>query len=85
MDLIKLGKKGQLSLPQEILRRVGLTSETPLLVETTADGAIVLRPAGVYPIEVYSDARIEAFLEEDTLPPALARRAKAATRGRGKG
>lgn len=69
MQLVKLGKKGQLSLPKAILQRVGISGEAPLLVETTSDGAIVLRPAGVYPIEMYSDERIAAFLEEDKMTP----------------
>jgi hypothetical protein len=38
-----------------------------LLVETTDDGAVVLRPAGVYPIELYSDARIAEFEKADRL------------------
>ncbi|NEP53707.1 MAG: AbrB/MazE/SpoVT family DNA-binding domain-containing protein, partial [Moorea sp. SIO3C2] len=50
MEVIKLGKKGQLSIPKAILKRLGLEGETMLLVETTADGGILLRPAGVYPI-----------------------------------
>ncbi len=70
MQLIKLGKKGQVSLPKAILQRAGISGETPLLVEATDDGAIVLRPAGVYPIEIYSDERIASFLEEDKMTSA---------------
>jgi len=36
-------------------------------VELSPEGAIVLRPAGVYPVEIYSQARIQEFLEEDQL------------------
>jgi hypothetical protein len=39
---------------------------TPQIVR---DGSIVLRPAGVYPIEIYSDARVSEFLDEDHLTP----------------
>jgi bifunctional DNA-binding transcriptional regulator/antitoxin component of YhaV-PrlF toxin-antitoxin module len=69
MQLIKLGKKGQLSLPKAILQRAGINGETPLLVDTTDDGTIVLRQVGVYPIEIYSDERIASFLEEDRMTP----------------
>jgi AbrB family looped-hinge helix DNA binding protein len=69
MQLVKLGKKGQVSLPKAILQQVGITGETPLLVDATDDGAIVLRRAGVYPIEIYSDERITSFLAEDTMTP----------------
>ena len=69
MQLVKLGKKGQVSLPKAILQKAGISGETPLLVDTTDDGAIVLRQVGVYPIEIYSDERIAAFLEEDKMTP----------------
>ena len=69
MQLIKLGKKGQLSLPKAILQQVGISGETPLLVDATDDGAIVLRQVGVYPIEIYSDERIASFMEEDRMTP----------------
>ncbi len=72
MQLVKLGKKGQVSLPKTILRQVGICGETSLLVDITDDGAIVLRQAGVYPIEIYSDERIASFLKEDMMPPEQA-------------
>ena len=61
MDIIKLGKKGQLSLPAAVLRKLGLQGAATLLVEATDDGAVLLRPAAVYPIELYTDARIKEF------------------------
>ncbi len=69
MQLVKLGKKGQVSLPKALLQRAGISGEMPLLVDATDDGAIILRQAGVYPIEIYSDERIAAFLEEDRITP----------------
>ncbi len=71
MELVKLGKKGQLTIPRAILRSVGVADESPLLVETTVDGAIVLRPAAVYPVEMYSDDRIAAFERETVVPADL--------------
>jgi bifunctional DNA-binding transcriptional regulator/antitoxin component of YhaV-PrlF toxin-antitoxin module len=67
MDLVKLGRKGQLSIPRSVLKRVGIEKETPMLVDITPDGAIILRQAAVYPIEMYSDERINEFLEADIL------------------
>jgi AbrB family looped-hinge helix DNA binding protein len=63
MEFVKLGKKGQLSLPAGVLRRLGLQGSATLLVEETEDGALVLRPAAVVPVEVYSDARVREFEE----------------------
>ena len=67
MNVVKLGKKGQVSLPAAVLRKLGLQGAATLLVETTDDGAVVLRPAGVYPIELYTDARIAEFDQANRL------------------
>jgi AbrB family looped-hinge helix DNA binding protein len=67
MDVIRLGKKGQLSLPAAVLRKMGIQGAGTLLIEATDDGAVVLRPAGVYPIEMYTDARIAEFEEANRL------------------
>jgi len=71
MELVKLGKKGQLTIPKSILRAAGITDETPMLVESTGDGAIVLRQAGVYPLELYSEERIREFEKLNTIPGPL--------------
>ncbi len=67
MDTVKLGKKGQLSLPASVLRKLGLQGAATLIVEATDDGAVILRPAAVYPIELYTDARIKEFEEANRL------------------
>ena len=74
MEVIKLGKKGQVSLPSAILRKLGLEGAATLLVDTTDDGAVILRPAAVYPIELYSDARVAEFERENAIPEKLASR-----------
>ena len=61
MELAKLGKKGQVTIPRPVLKRLGLEGEVPLTVETTTDGAIVLRQAVLVPIEIYSNERIKEF------------------------
>ena len=67
MEAIKLGKKGQVSIPKGILKRLGLEGDVTLLVDTTPEGAIVMRPAAVYPIEIYSDKRIHEFDTADRM------------------
>jgi bifunctional DNA-binding transcriptional regulator/antitoxin component of YhaV-PrlF toxin-antitoxin module len=71
MELVKLGKKGQLTLPKAVLKRSGISADAPLLVETSGDGSIVLRQAAVYPVEIYTDARIGEFERNNRVPPAL--------------
>ena len=67
MQVVKVGSKGQLSIPKSILERLGIRKETPMLVELGADGAIILRPAGVYPLEIYSEERLREFEQSDRL------------------
>jgi AbrB family looped-hinge helix DNA binding protein len=74
MDVVKLGKKGQISIPKKIIDQLGIEGESLLIVETTKDGALILRPAGVYPIEIYSDERLKAFAAADVMSPELAER-----------
>ncbi len=71
MELVKLGKKGQLTIPKNVLRKIGIREEAPLLVSTTENGGILLRPAGVYPIEIYTDERIKEFEEANAVPESL--------------
>ncbi|OGA11975.1 MAG: sporulation protein SpoVT [Betaproteobacteria bacterium RIFCSPHIGHO2_12_FULL_69_13] len=82
MDVVKLGKKGQVSLPAAVLRKLGLEGRATLLVEATEDGAVILRPAGVYPIELYSAARVKEFEQSNRLAPADAKRVQKALRRR---
>jgi len=49
------------------MQPVKLGEKGQILADVTDDGAIVLRQAGVYPIEIYSDDRIASFLEEDRM------------------
>ena len=68
MELVKLGKKGQVSIPQALLRDLGLEGENWLIAEAGENGAIVLRPAAVHPIKLYSDERIKEFDAEGEDP-----------------
>lgn len=68
MTVVKMGKNGQVSIPRSILDRLGVEGEQMMLVDATEDGSIVLRPTGMYPVEIYSDERISEFLAEDDLP-----------------
>jgi AbrB family looped-hinge helix DNA binding protein len=69
MELVKLGKKGQITIPKSVLRKTGIREDTSLMVEVDAGGAIVLRQVAVYPIEVYTEERVREFLDESRLSP----------------
>ena len=72
MDTVTLGSKGQVSIPHPALQRLGLAGGELLLVETTAAGAVVPRPAAVHPVEIYSDERASGWLAEDEMPAKVA-------------
>lgn len=64
MDVVKLGRKGRVTIPASILRKLGLEGGAHLAVAPTPDGAIRLLP-----IELYTDERIAEFLKEDRMMP----------------
>lgn len=65
MDLVRLSKKGQLSIPRAILRKLNIQDETPMLIDVTPDGVIQLRQVAIMPIEIYSDGRVAEFDREN--------------------
>jgi len=76
METVKIGKKGQLTIPRRILEESGLPTESQVIVESEADGSIRLRPAAIYPIEIYSDERIAEFERENQIPETLTDRVR---------
>ena len=78
MDAIRLGKKGQLSLPAAVLRKMGIQGAATLLIETTDDGAVILRPAAVYPVEIYTEARMKEFEDANRVTKSEAARVRKA-------
>ena len=78
MQTVKIGKKGQVTIPRRILEQAGLSIESQVIVESEADGSVRLRPAAVYPIEIYSDERIAEFERDNELPGTLKDRARRA-------
>ena len=80
MQLIKVGNKGQVSIPKSVLDQLGIRKETPMLVEVTPEGAILLRQAGVYPLEIYTEDRIREFQQADRLTAQERKRLKALKR-----
>ena len=82
MDIVKCGKKGQITIPRALLKRLGIVENTPMLIDVTTDGAIVLRQAAVLPVEIYSDARIAEFEREGTVSDIDAAAASALLKAR---
>ena len=82
MELRKIGKKGQLTIPRSVLRAAGMAEDAHVSIEATSDGAIVMRPVTVYLVETYSNVRVREFEQADTLPAAMERRVQAYLKGK---
>jgi AbrB family looped-hinge helix DNA binding protein len=60
-----LTERGTLTLPSTVRKSLGLKGKQQLIVETTEQGEILLRPAALVPIEMYSEDRIKEFASDD--------------------
>lgn len=61
---IIVSDRGQITLPQEIRKKLGIQAGTALVAEEES-GKVILRPAAVTPVEIYSDEEIQGWLGED--------------------
>jgi bifunctional DNA-binding transcriptional regulator/antitoxin component of YhaV-PrlF toxin-antitoxin module len=60
-ETIKVGKRGTVVLPAKLLRRSGIEEGTIVVAEESPYG-ILIRPAAVVPIEIYTSERKAEFL-----------------------
>ena len=67
-QLTQISARGQLTLPAGVRRALGLSAGDPLIV-TIEDGRIVLSPAVVTPIELYTDERVTEFHAAASMTP----------------
>jgi len=61
---IIVSDRGQVTLPQEIRKRLGIKAGTALVAEEEG-GKVVLRLAAVTPVEIYTDEEIQGWLVAD--------------------
>ncbi len=60
-------ERGTLTLPASMRKALGVKGKQHFLADMEEDGSIRLRPADLYPIEIYTDERIAEFDEQDRL------------------
>ena len=73
--LAQISARGQVTLPAEVRSALGLSAGDPLVV-TIEDGRIVLAPAVVTPVELYTDDRVAEFDEASSMTPEEIERAR---------
>lgn len=59
-NISQVSPRGQVTLPASVRKALGLKPGDILLVEVE-EGRVVLEPARVLPLEVYTEERIEEF------------------------
>lgn len=78
----RVGKRGAVELPANMRRRFGIDEGSTVLMEPTEEG-ILIRPAVVLPIEMYTAARKAEFLLNNAVGLEDYRRAVAEVRNLG--
>ncbi|MEM1212721.1 MAG: AbrB/MazE/SpoVT family DNA-binding domain-containing protein [Planctomycetota bacterium] len=61
---VQIDANGGITIPESLRERLGLRAGDVLVIEE-ANGCLVLRPSGGGEIEMYTDQRIEEFLDEE--------------------
>jgi AbrB family looped-hinge helix DNA binding protein len=72
----KVGRRGTVVLPAKLRRRLGIEEGSFVIAEEREDG-ILIRPATVLPIEVYTPQRRAEFLLNNAIGAEDYRRARA--------
>lgn len=65
---VRVGKRGAVVIPASLRRTYGLREGSMLVAEATEAG-ILLRPAAVIPVEVYTPERKAEFLLNSAVTP----------------
>ena len=64
-----VSNRGQLTLPANLRKRFGIKDGGPIILEER-DNELVLKPAMVLEVEMYTDAQVSAWDETDRLEDA---------------
>lgn len=66
-----LTKRGVITIPAKFREAFGLNADDELILESVEEG-LLIRPSMSVPLEIYSEARIAEFAEdEEALAPLL--------------
>lgn len=67
-ETLRVGKRGVVVIPASLRRAFRLNEGSVLVAEARAEG-ILLRPAAVFPVEIYSPERKAEFLLNSAVTP----------------
>lgn len=81
MTTLPLSKRGSLTLPPELRRKLGLDKlESPMVLVEERDGGLFLQPAVALPVRDIPRAQMQAWLARDRADLSSFRRAGKSTR-----
>ena len=62
--IISINEQGAIALPQDLIEKYGLKAGGQIVIEESEAGSI-LRPNAKFPVEIYSDERVEEFRQQN--------------------
>ena len=62
--VVSINKKGTITLPQDLIKKYGLQVGEQIVIEESEAG-LILRPSAKFPVEIYSDERVEEFRQQN--------------------
>ncbi|TAN39640.1 MAG: AbrB/MazE/SpoVT family DNA-binding domain-containing protein [Nitrospirae bacterium] len=67
-ETLMVSSRGQITLPAAIRKRTGIREGSAVIIEDR-DGELVLKPAAVFEIEMYTDKQIADWKAADRMSP----------------
>ena len=64
--IISINEQGAIALPQDLIEKYDLEAGGQIIVEESEAG-LILRPGVKFPVEIYSDERVEEFRQENEI------------------
>ncbi len=65
-ETLKVSSRGQITLPASIRKRVGIQGGSTVVIEDRGN-EVVLKPAAIFEIEIYSDKQIAEWEAADRM------------------
>ena len=62
--IISIDEQGAIALPQDLIEKYGLEVGGQIVIEESEAG-LILRPNAAFPVEIYSDERVEEFCQQN--------------------
>jgi bifunctional DNA-binding transcriptional regulator/antitoxin component of YhaV-PrlF toxin-antitoxin module len=62
--IVSINERGSLTLPKDLRTKYGLERAGKVVIEESSEG-LLIRACATFPVEIYSDQRIEEFNESN--------------------